>query len=396
MPVDAAQLEADIRHLSGLDRPSASPGERAAAEWVAAAFRAAGAEADIEEERAHGGYWWPVGLLNAAGAAAGLASLRGRRWVGAALAGAAAAAVADDVSGGGLWFRRLLPQRPTWNVVASAGDPAAQETVVLVAHHDAARSGLVFHPGVPAAIGRRFPGLLEQADTSPPIMWAVFAGPLAVALGSALGRRGAVRFGTAVAAGAAATMAQIGSSETVPGANDNVTGVATLLGVARALQAEPVSGVRVLLVSTGSEESFMEGMKGFVERHAPSLSTAHTRVVAVDTVGSPHLHAVECEGMLVHSDYDAELKDLLSAAAADRGVELGRGLRFSFATDALRAMRAGYRAALIASVNEFKAPANYHWRTDHADNVDYGTVADAVEVCDGLIRRLARPAPAPA
>ncbi len=77
MPVDAAQLEADIRHLSGLDRPSASPGERAAAEWVAAAFRAAGAEADIEEERAHGGYWWPVGLLNAAGAAAGLASLRG-------------------------------------------------------------------------------------------------------------------------------------------------------------------------------------------------------------------------------------------------------------------------------------------------------------------------------
>jgi Peptidase family M28 len=392
---DPAQLEADIRHLAAMPRPSASPGERAAADWIAAAFAAAGADAAVEEERAHGGYWWPLGLLNAAGAAAGAAALRGRRWLGAAVAGAAAAAVADDVSGGALWFRKVLPARAAWNVVAVAGDPAAQETVVLVAHHDAAHSGLVFHPGIPAAAGRRFPGLLERANTSPPVMWGVFAGPLAVALGSALGRRGPVRIGIALSAGAAAVMAQIGASETVPGANDNVTGVATLLGVARALQAEPVAGVRVLLVSTGSEESFSEGMKGFVERHAAALSTAHTRVVAIDTVGSPHLHAIESEGMLVHAGYDEELKDLLSAAAAERGVELGRGLRFSFATDALRAMRAGYRSALIASVNEFKAPANYHWRTDHADNVVYETVAAAVEVCDGLIRRIARPASAP-
>lgn len=395
MAADPAQIEADVRELSALERPSASPGERAAAEWVAARLRGLGVEAEIEEERAHGGYWWPIGLLNAAGAAAGALSLRGHRWAGGAAAGAAAAGVADDVSGGSLWFRSVLPQRPTWNVVGTAGDCAAQETLVLVAHHDAARSGLVFHPGVPAAIGRAFPGLLERATTSPPIMWSVVAGPLAVAVGSLAGRRGLVRAGAVVAAGAAATMAQIGSSQTVPGANDNVTGVAVLLGVARSLRDAPVSGLRVLLVSTGAEESFMEGMKGFVERHAPALSPAHTRFVAVDTVGSPHLHAIESEGMLVHADYDAGLKDLLSAGAAERGVDLGRGLRFSFATDALRAMRAGYRAALLASVNEFKAPANYHWRTDHADNVDYGTVAAAVEICDAVIRRLARPAAAP-
>ena len=55
----------------------------------------------------------------------------------------------------------------------------------------------------------------------------------------------------------------------MPGANDNLTAVAVLLELARLLREQPVEGVRVLLVSTGSEESFMEGMRGWVRRHAP-------------------------------------------------------------------------------------------------------------------------------
>ena len=61
---------------------------------------------------------------------------------------------------------------------------------------------------------------------------------------------------------------------------------------------------------------------------------------------------------------------------------------------------AGYRTALLASVTRHKAPANYHWPTDHADNVDFVRVGEAVSLCDALIRRLrmqaVRPAPAPA
>ena len=46
----------------------------------------------------------------------------------------------------------------------------------------------------------------------------------------------------------------------------------TLLKLARRLAAEPTTSVRVLLVSTGSEESFMEGMQAFMRRHRPALS----------------------------------------------------------------------------------------------------------------------------
>src|SRR6187399_1131622 len=121
-------IERVVRELAAFERPSASEGERRAAEGVADELRAAGCrDVRVEEERAHGGYWWPIGLANVA---ALLGAARGRRGA-ALLGGLGAAAVYDDVSGGRLWFRRVLPQRPTFNVVAEAGDSNAARTVVF-------------------------------------------------------------------------------------------------------------------------------------------------------------------------------------------------------------------------------------------------------------------------
>ncbi len=64
---------------------------------------------------------------------------------------------------------------------------------MLVAHHDAAKSGLIFHPGIPAFVWRRFPSLIERSDTSPPLMFPVFGGPALAALGSLAGSRAARR-----------------------------------------------------------------------------------------------------------------------------------------------------------------------------------------------------------
>lgn len=383
-----AQAEEAIGHLASFERPSASDGERRAAEWIAGRLRDEGAcDVRVEEERAHGTYWWPLGLLALTG---GLASLSRRRWVRLAAGAVAAAGIADDVSGGRLWFRRaVLPSRPTWNVVAEAGDPEADRTVVVVAHHDAAHWSLLFAPHVPEFFARRFPELIEKSDTTPPVMFPVVGGPLLVALSGLLGSRGLRRIGGLLSFGTAATMVEIGSRSTVPGANDNLTGVATVLGLARTLEAAPVAGLRVLLVSTGSEESFMEGMQAFAARHFPSLPVDRTHVICVDTVGSPTLMQLEGEGMLVIRDYPDDFKDLVAAAADDAGVELVRGIRFRNATDGLIAMKAGYPTVMIGSMNEFKAPSNYHWPTDTAANVVHETVVDCIRVCDAAIRRLA-------
>jgi hypothetical protein len=383
----AERLREQVSALSSIHRPSASEGEKRAAEWVAGRMRAHGARTRVETERAHGSYWVPLTLLSLAGALG--ARIGGRsRPAGAALAGAAAAGVWDDITGGRHYTRRLLRKRDTFNAVAELGPEDAARTVVLVAHHDAAKSGLIFHPAIPAFVWRRYPALIERNDTSPPLMFPVFGGPALAAAGALTGNRAARIAGGVICAGAAAVIGQIGSTKVVPGANDNVTGVVTLLELARRLAEEPTAHVRVLLVSTGSEESFMEGMRGFMRRHGPELPQRDTFVLAVDTVGSPHLTAIRGEGMLVMNEYPRAGLDLVDGMAAELDVPLFPNLRLRNATDGLIALKQGYPCACLGSVTDYKAPANYHWRTDTPENVDYGTVADAVRLSEAVVRRL--------
>ena len=135
----------------------------------------------------------------------------------------------------------------------------------------------------------------------------------------------------------------------------------------------------------------MEGMRGFVARHRDELDPAHTRFVALECVGSPHLLLMEGEGMLRMHDHNVSLRDELQAAADDAGVALWRGLRLGAgATDALPALKAGYRAACLAGCTELKVPANYHWPTDVPENLSWETIDGAATVAVSLIRRLGR------
>ena len=392
MEPDLDRLRAAVEHLAAIERPSASAGEREAAEWISARLREAGCQAEVEQERAHGTIWWPLGLLTATAGLAGLAlAPRGPRGrlVATVVAAAATRGIVDDITGGPHWFRRLLPRRSTWNAVARAGDPAGARTLVLVAHHDAAHGGAVFDPRPQRAFARAFPRRFERTQTAPPIMALVVAGPALVAAAAAAGRPGLLRAGVLLCAGSVAAFADIGVRRVVPGANDNLSAVAVLLELARALQEEPVPGLRVLLVSTGSEESFMEGMRGFVARHGAELARSQARVLCVECVGSPALVLLEGEGMLRMNDYSAELRTLVAEAAAGAGVPLRRGLRSSMATDGLISLRAGLATATLASIDRYKMASNYHQQTDTAENVDYATVARAVVVCRAVARALA-------
>jgi hypothetical protein len=387
---DRVQIEATVRRIAAIERPSASAGEREAAEWITTRLNELGASTRIEDERAHGTYWWPAIGQTALAAAGGFAALRGRRAPGAAAAAVAAAAMYDDVTGGPHWFRRLLPWHDTCNVVAEAGDPEGGRTLVFVAHHDAAHGGAIFDDRGLQRLADRFPDIYEQADEWPPVAGMPFGIAVLIAAAAATGRRGLLRAGLALNAVALAAFADIASRPVVPGANDNATAVAVLLELARSLQERPLSGLRVLLVSTGSEESYMEGMRAFARRHFPSLPRESTTFVCVDTVGSDaELVLVEGEGMIGMRSYPSAVKELVAGAAARAGVHLRRGLKLRFATDGLIPLRAGYPVASIGSCNRYKLPSNYHKPTDTADNVDYEKVADCARMCDTLMRELA-------
>jgi hypothetical protein len=388
-----ADLEAAVRHLETIERGTASPGEREAADWIAEQLGRLGADAHTEAEQVHGGYWIPVGAPAAAAAGLALLALRGGALArAAALAGgaAAAASILDDISGGRQVSRRALPKRESRNVVAIAGDPDAERTLVLVAHHDAGHGGAVFDHSLADTIEERWPGFIGRFNTYPPIMWPTVAGPIVTALGALAGSRRLLGTGAAFGLGTAAAMADIARSPVSPGASDNLSAVAVLLGVAEALQDQPVEGLRVLLVSTGSEESFMEGMRRFMERWAPDLPKDRTTVVCLETLGCPRLALIEGEGMAWMTDYPQDTRDLVAGVADEAGIALVRGLRTRAATDGLIALRAGYPSALLASVDQRNIPSHWHCPCDVADNVDFDTVEQATELCVALARRLSR------
>ncbi len=388
-----------VRELAAIERPSASAGERRAAVLIAERLRERGCEAILERELAHGGYWWPIGLANLL-ALAGAALSRGgggspaRRLAGALAAGTAAGALWDDLGHGRRWFRRLLPRRATWTVHAYAGesgesgDPgetAEASTIAFVAHHDAAHSGLVFHPALGRIGPRHFPRAHARSTQTLPILYGVWLGPVLIAAGAAGGLRTLVRSGVALAGATMLAMADIGARPAVPGANDNLAAVGVLLAIAEQLQREALPGVRVLLLSTGSEESFSEGMQAFVRRHRDELPAHTTDFICLECLGGPELIVLEAEGMLRMRAYSSELREELAGSAERAGVAVTRGLRTVAATDAIIALRAGYRAATLAAIDYTKLPLNYHWPTDVPERLHWQTIENALKVCERLL-----------
>lgn len=387
---DPEELEAAqraVEQLAGIpNRGSASAGERTAAEWIAEQMRSIGLEARIEDEQVHGTHWYPYGLPPAAAALTGALHLTGGGRVSrlaAALTGlAGAGAIVEDVEGPRRLLRAALPQRRTSNVVAEAGNPEATRTVVIHAHHDSAHGGLMFNPAI------------SRPDAPLPTMALIAAGPLAVGLGAIVKRRGLVRAGAALSALTAGLFADVGIRSPVPGANDDASGVAALLGLARRLVADPPTRQRVILLSTGSEETMLEGMGAFGKRHFPSLPKSSTSFISVDSLGWEMLATRNGEGALRHRPAPAELTEPLIETAAELGYELRPGLRFWIPTDGFIALRAGYPQLTLCSVQPDGTYPTYHTMDDIPEHVHLPTITRGVELLEGCLRRLAeRPEP---
>lgn len=360
-------LDEVIRALAPIERPPGSDGERRAAEWIAE--RIGGR---IETHPIAGGYWKPVGVLSA------LAAVGPRP-----LAALATVGLIDEIDLGTYAVRNALGRRRTaYNVIAETGDLEAERTLVVMAHHDAAKSGLIFHPGPQRWIGTRFPGVIERNDTAPPIWWPAIAGP---ALAAAGGRR-LRRTGRAMAAITALLMADIGRRGAVPGANDNLTGVAVLCALAE--RVRDLKGLRVILLSAGAEETLQEGILGYAERHLDELDRDRTWFLNVDSVGSPELTLLEGEGPFRMREYSDDFKDLVARCAERAGIHVRRGMRARTSTDGVVPLRAGFKTATLVSIDEFKTISNYHWPTDTPENVNMRTVEDTLTLAEAVVGEL--------
>jgi acetylornithine deacetylase/succinyl-diaminopimelate desuccinylase-like protein len=366
------RLRSDVEALSAMTRGSASPGERASAEWIAGRLREAGAsDVHLETFRYQGTY----AGAHALHVAAGLVAARRGGVLGAALAAGALASLELEASGRAQWVRRVLPASEGTNVVARL--PAAEErraTLVLLAHHDAARTGLGWDPRL-VGLGAK-PGRMSAR-----------MGPIGVALTlAAVPWRPVRRLASVLLWLALASYADVATSPTVPGANDNATGVAALLALAERLAAEPARHVEVLLLVPGCEESGMGGTAAYLRTHDVPAGSV---VLSLDTLGCGTPIVVEAEGALLPRRYRGGDLALAEAGGRRAGVPGPERWRVGAWTDAILARFAGLRAISLLSVGPDGIYTNWHLPTDTADRVDFGCVRACAAIAGGIVEEVA-------
>jgi hypothetical protein len=398
MPLTQALHEV-VETLAELDRTPCSPGERQAAEWLAARLAQEGAaDVALEDEPSWGTFPPTVTMLGAAGVVAAALVLGGRPRAGALLACASAAGVIDEAQNGPRLLRRLVRRRRrTVNVVARCSSTPARDdvTLVVLAHHDAPQTGMLFDQTLQRRVHELAPSLLQRVKTPLPQWWIGLAGPLCTTLAAVARRRRLAGGGLLLGALGTALVADVWRSATVAGANDNLSGVAALVALAEMLREQPIAGAQVLLVSCGAEETLQDGVRAFMERHRGELDPQRTVFVNLDTIGSPHLAMLEGEGPIWMERYvGGWMRDLLADCARRMEIPLERGFRARASTDSVIPTRAGYPIATLVSITDWRSPANYHLPSDVPANLDYDTVADATRLVYELARVLASDAAA--
>ena len=396
MPDDSISLSNDllaepIERLAPLDRTPGSAGEREAAEWIGERFRRAGLEVSLEEEPTWGTFPPTITGLALLGLYGSWKVARGRRS-GVLLSWASLAGFLDEIQNGPRILRRAVrSEKRTTNVVATYGDETAERTLVVLAHHDAAQTGHIFDQTWAKTMYRLRPDAMARAKKQIPQWWIGIAPVVLTTIAALTGWKRASRWALGLGAVGAAAVADIGRSPTVPGASDNLSGVAVQVGLAEMLREKPISGLRVVLASCGAEETLQDGIRAFMARHGSEFPHGRTWFLNFDTVGSTHLVMLEGEGPAWMEDYtDPAFRDLVADAASAAGIEVERGLRARASTDSVIPSRAGFPTATLISLMPWRMPGNYHLMSDTPENVDMGTVADATRLAYDVAEELAR------
>jgi hypothetical protein len=258
-----------------------------------------------------------LALLGIAGSVLSVRSAIG----GFAILAAATLLTLGELTGTVSPLRRLTPMRASQNVI-SRESGGKEGTLVLMAHYDAGRGGLLFDLRVP-------PFAL--------FFWSLFV-ILVCTLARLVGMDNlpltVVQFiPTVLLIASIPLFGDVALAGTLPGANDNASGVATVLRLAdRQLQ-----NFDLWVLFTGAEEGLLLGSRDWIKRHRKELDPATTVFVNVDTVGAGPIRHVTKEGLVVRSAFHPRLLELAET----------EGFESHAVTDAYAMRSAGFPAISI-------------------------------------------------
>ncbi|MCL5996554.1 MAG: M28 family metallopeptidase [Chloroflexi bacterium] len=290
-------------------------------------------------------------------------------------------------------LRWCLPVDESQNVFAtvpcvahstSADESPAQrcaQTVVITAHLDTHRTPLVFHS--PAWL-KVFRLLMPLGIGSAVLLLVLFV--IGVFVSDAILRQIALLPG-AVLLAVFVLMVQADQTPYTKGADDNASGVATVLLLAERLVQAPLQHTAVTVVFTGCEEVACYGADAYLQEHGPELRNAiHLVIDQVGGAGTvpcvvrgerflapapsdPGLLAIADRVVAEHPELDATTLNLSTAYG-----ELSIGVKHDLRTIALGSLR--------------KDGTSPHWHkaSDTLENVDVAVLERSLELAWQLLR----------
>lgn len=378
--------------------------ERRAGDWLAGRLREMGRRADIEPTYVHPEYSLVIAIHVALAIAGSLLAALLSAPAGFALVLLSAFSLFLDQNTRLYVIRRLLFRRASQNIVSPGPNPGAPVRVVLSAHYDAAKTGVVFGPHA-VKFSRR---LSERARVLlGPVRFIFWVGVVPLLLISGLRMAGVDATWvsvlqlvvTALMLVVIVLLVDISLSEIVPGACDNASAVAAVLSAAEELGSEPPENLDVWVILPGAEECNAEGMACYMRAHHREIDRERTLFVNLDSVSFGDVHYQLSEGAIVNWAMDPRLVELCEGIAqAQRSGPGGdpdraaRPIRHSFHTDALPAVVRGFRAISIVGADDGVGAPYYHTPEDAPGNVDAEAMTRAAEFTVELVRAIDRDA----
>jgi hypothetical protein len=186
----------------------------------------------------------------------------------------------------------------------------------------------------------------------------------------------------------------------VPGAVDNLSAVAIILGVGRYLKNHKEiipKNTEIRIISFGSEEAFLRGAYRYVEAHLEELKKYNAECINLDAIHSIEnitfsdkepttrtIHSVEVVQKLIKA---AELVDVkANLASLGGGAFLGKlaGL-MSGGTDAAAFSKSKIKASTITGLSLLQMVQFYHQETDTINKIEQGVLENTLKVCIGYL-----------
>lgn len=157
----------------------------------------------------------------------------------------------------------------------------------------------------------------------------------------------------------------------VPGAQDNLSGVAVAFEVARRIaQSGGLEHTRIRMLSFGAEECGLKGSGAYATRHKAKLVAENAQVINLDGIlDIEHMYVIEREVMAMQSHSPALIETLLEAFER-QGLPQKRGTIPIGGTDASSFSSRGIPATSIVGLPMGQLHPTYHTRLDTLDCLD--------------------------